>query len=453
MKGQHAIQVGFALAIVCSLALAAPAVLGQSSESEGPVDRIVWPPGGSADRENLSELADPVLDVARQLTVGESHAESVVVDRVNETTSSITVRAPSGDADSVEIEHEPVDEEARGSPLRVGMEPDGLVPTVQVSPSLDQQQGVPGLRVFGPPGSFDVAMQEGGDWKDFRDASERIGDQLGLPSEEDPRFDTDWRTAGGAGHPWPNEARATTSYLSSDGICDDEQTDDCYRFQLGCDNCTLTWGRIHPTPGEQLESASDGEVKVRSTAGWAHVLFDGNEPFYVAMDVGVDLNTSAFVPADDARDQVLANLSEQGLEPTDGFEVQETRLGLTWGVDGNRLEQATYDWSVNVEAENDSDEREAYGAAIQQDALSGEILEVDLRPSDISDGEPSGDGDEPAEQEPSPTDDASNGSEASGNGTEATDGGSDGPNRTPATGLASVLTFVVLVARGARRHC
>jgi hypothetical protein len=147
---------------------------------------------------------------------------------------------------------------------------------------------------------------------------------------------------------------------------------------------------------------------------------------------------------------MLANLSERGLEPVEGYQVQQARLGLSWGADGTRLDQATYEWSVNVEAENESDERESYKAAIQQDALSGEILDVELRPADVSQGDRSADGDASTDQGTSPTADESDRNETGGDGDGVADGGSDGPRRTPAVGaLALGLTFAVLARQRA----
>jgi hypothetical protein len=377
------------IAIVGALCLAT-ATVADSPDDDRAVDEILWPPADQFDRANRSTLGAELLAVDDPTVVARQPLDGIGIERLDPDRSEIVLRGGEAGETRLSIPHEPVaEEDRRRSPIPMSMDTADLPSVVRVKPSIQGQSVAAGLGLYGPPGAFDVTASNGSDWRSIRDAGEELGSQLGLPSaDRGDEFETEWRTVGGAAHPWPDTVDPETIVISSE-LCTAQNASECYRIWASCDNCTIAWGRVHPTPGEQLTEASDSDVDVGSTAGWAHALFDGAEPVHLSMDTAVDLDTSAFVDPGEARDEVIANLSERGyqIDQTYGEEVSEltkTRLTLAWSEDSRRLDGAHYEWFTIVNATGNESSR-AYNVDLEQNAFTGEIVDFEIRPNAASD--------------------------------------------------------------------
>jgi len=135
--------------------LAAVVALGGLAEAQSGSDSLaefVWPGEGQRSSSELATLGGSLFVNGTDPTViGERPVESLRLERVNDTTTRVLVGKQGGEDHDILQRHE--SNPATG-PTHLDIPPGDLKPVVEVRGKIEYKQE--GLRIYGPPGSFQL---------------------------------------------------------------------------------------------------------------------------------------------------------------------------------------------------------------------------------------------------------------------------------------------------------
>jgi hypothetical protein len=324
------------VAIVAPLLLVASlvTVTAASPQSSPLTGEVLWPPQDAQTPESLNELGEGALSAEDPLTTGVQPTERVDIDRRNATTSNLTLVREGGDERSVTLGHQPAD--ANASALRVP--PTGLVPMTHV----DDRGSKAVLRVWGPPGSFNVS----GDTDAEKVTS--LARTLDLP--EDRR---------------DGEARDRGSYhLRSLAGCAKRSGDACEAWtqvQVACEACYERVLILEPSPRSELQATTDQELGGHENkVVFVFRLSEGEQPSQlvgVRLPLAFDLNTSEVLLPDEAGQRAVDEIRKRGYgiavregsETVSGLEaLEDAQLGLVLKPGAFVPERGEYSWHTQA---------------------------------------------------------------------------------------------------------
>lgn len=370
-KPGRAVQVTVLAATLCFLAVASPAAAQTQAEDLG---AIQWPPEAHRSPETLDDLFLPLFANGTQPTILQLHRVTAFqAEPVNETTLRIRIQEGEAGNHTILQQHEPL---GPGS-HHVYLRPDHLEPAIEIEVNPGGGKMVPTpsslVRVFGPPGSFDLS----GDTAEekFQDLLEK----LDLPDVHSAGIIDDDQL------PPPLYDRQKACLFEAPGDSGNG-TDGCTprEFTLPCKNCTRG-GFAMGKADEEFQAAFGDQHRVSvGFVGSGSAWFTPNASLVAAtFRYAYDLNESAILGPDNAKEMAIESLRDQGSNVTGLSDAH--RMSLEARLDAPRVEVAgvQYRWMFVVtrgEASYTS------FAEVEQDAVTGELRSVDTRRTSAADG-------------------------------------------------------------------
>lgn len=384
------------LASVCLVlvVLSVPSPIGVAEASEtGPAfGEMVWPRANQTRPDALGTLGARLFPTSNPIVIDAGPTSTRGIERLNDTTSRVTIRNESGGEVSFIQEHlaprTPRGASADGAGpefVQLPVRPQHLRPVVTV-PST----GVPNFVVVavGSSGDFNVDIANKTGHPEPLMARE-VFQRLGWPT---PGSSTDQRerwSQPGTSH----DTRTVPLYLGGEKTCIEASGGRCTRqaqLVLDC-NCTARVWLFHPDPGEELTDHVDGEITVSYRDNVATIVTDEEGRLVrVGVPVVLDLDPSAVLSPVVARDRIVEDVHARGYriggrlsseQEVNVSHLDRVRFELEWvGAPGN-LFNPRYVWDdfgvLDPPEEGSNDTYgDVFGARYVQDAVTGEILEA-----------------------------------------------------------------------------
>lgn len=238
--------------VVTVIIIVAGAAAAQSSKAPGSAEfgDFYWPPNGIDGPSELERLGRRVLNASDPLVIGPEPVERVRIDRINATSSRLTV-IREGQTNMTflqrhlppRVSNDTLSENRTVRVERLAVTPSMLHPTIWV-------YGVSGLKVRAPPGEWNVTGETVSDREDALLA------KVGLPS---PRFRDEgpdrYSSLGGF------QGREEPLFPSDPSQCTERSGGKCTvttEFVFRCTKCSGLRLKVHPAPGSELTAAAGG---------------------------------------------------------------------------------------------------------------------------------------------------------------------------------------------------
>lgn len=379
------------------LSSGAPAASAQEQTSIG--ERF-WPSENLDRPEDMVSLANTTLNVTSALIVGKGPFEAFRIERLNNTASRIAIQEQSGPNQSfVQAHGTPRVSKAtfsggvEGQEVELFVAPSQLHPTIEVFPAGTNK--VAGVKVLGPPGSFDVPGETP------KDKARHLFETMGLPplrpgSESNGSY-TQLETT--------NTGLYTGRlYGEPDQVCTEREDGRCTEktgLAFECRGCK-TWSyKVHPHPAEELTRSVGGAISVRQLDWNEASLWFDPEGRMISFSAGpaLDLNTSQVIDPLQARTLVVDDIDQRGYrlgrlsdpEPRNASSIDEAQLEFILSEGLIEPVGARYTWKdipVIDPPEEGSDD--PYGdsllAEYVQNAVNGSIVKATFRPASTASG-------------------------------------------------------------------
>lgn len=356
-----------AVVVVLLMTTMAPISTAQGVGEEPPIGEMIWPPSGRTNPDDFVDLGAQVLNENDALVRGRTPTASFDIERLNETFSRITIQEEGGPTYTFLQEHLPpqVSKTTYGEEIVLLVRPAQLQSVISLAP------GTGGLGLRAAPSAFNIS----GDTPLER--FEDLLTKLELPQRGSPSMSVDTyiqrrgRTEGLTpriyGQPGP------TCIQEADGGCTRDAT-----VELACSDCTASYYRVYPHPGDELTALTDGEISVKLLSSNLMTVIVDSQGALVSVSVApaIDLDPAAVLPPDEARSRAVQYVEDRGyrlnrFEPTNRSGLPDSvRLDFHREPSSILPQRATYQWTIPVV--NASDTKSNFH--LTQDARSGAVL-------------------------------------------------------------------------------
>lgn len=352
--GGLAFSTVIAVLVVLGLSLAGFPASAQSNPSG--LGEIAWP---EEDRQQFADLADLGASLygndTQPAKLGIHPVDSMTLEAVDNTSTRVVIQEQGRPNRTFIQHHEPVEQEGHRT---LEVRPGNLKAIVQTPLQSPHQvhdgRSTDVLTLTGKPGDFAVA---GNDTQErVRNFAARIGFPIG-------NVNPDVRAGG-----FPSLYGGPLCFEASEDRCSERAT-----IMIECPDCRLA-GFNGPEGDSNLEN--------RFFVGGGLVLFDDQGRMVAAtVDFRYDLNESAVLDPEKARDAAAEGLRDRGYEIDSIPDLEEIRAFALLAPGQVEVQEVRYEWPFGVVREENGTSFDGL-ATVEQHAATGEIVDIQRTPAD-----------------------------------------------------------------------